>query len=268
MDLVLKMPPLPDGRVPRWVDTSWMIEGTAAPFLPYTRNFDGWSDDLTNMHERESGADHPIDVASRARAIAALRRFGFPANGTLLEIGSASGYLLEVLRETYPKATTIGSDVIPDALYRLNSKLPGVPLLQIDITDCPLPSASFDAIIALNVLEHIKNDGRAVREMARLLKPGGILLLEVPAGPALFDGYDAFLQHFRRYTAANFRALMCSARLEIVCQDGLGFLVYPAFWLSKKLNRIRYGQTPKADLVAQAIRGTKENAILKIAFTC
>jgi SAM-dependent methyltransferase len=267
MRLDRDMPLLPDGRVPQWAGNTWIAGGELIPYLSYTANFDGWSDDLTNLHERDGGSLHPIDVASRESALDSLSAFGFPATGTLLEIGSASGYLLEDLRRKYPTATLLGSDVIPGALMRLHQKLPGVPLLQIDITNNPLPSGAFDAIVALNVLEHIKDHQRALQEMARLLKPGGLLLVEVPAGPSLYDGYDAFLHHFRRYSRQDVEALVQSADVQIVSRSTLGFVVYPAFWLSKKLNRMRSRTAADPALVSDAIRNTAASALVKLAFS-
>jgi SAM-dependent methyltransferase len=260
------MPSLPDGRVPRWAGNTWIADGECIPYLSYTANFDGWSDDLTSLHERDGSSLHPIDVASRESALDSLSAFGFPANGTLLEIGSSSGYLLEELRNKYPSATLLGSDVIPGALLRLHEKLPGVPLLQIDITNNPLPSGTLDAVVALNVLEHIKDDQRALREMARLLKPGGLVLLEVPAGPNLYDGYDAFLQHFRRYSRQEVDMLLRSAKVQIVSKSTLGSVVYPAFWFSKKLNRMRSRTAADPAIVSDAIRSTKTDPLVKLAF--
>jgi SAM-dependent methyltransferase len=63
-------------------------------------------------------------------------------------------------------------------------------LLHFDLRHCPLPDGSFDGVILLNVLEHIKEDAAALRQIARILKPGGIAAIEVPAGRGLYDIYD------------------------------------------------------------------------------
>ena len=55
----------------------------------------------------------------------------------------------------------------------------------------------------LNVLEHIEDDNEALMQAKRILKPGGILVLEIPAGPHLYDIYDKFLRHFRRYNLSG-----------------------------------------------------------------
>ena len=63
-----------------------------------------------------------------------------------------------------------------EPLYRLAKALPGVPLMRFDLLQCPLPAASIDVLIMLNVLEHIEDDGGALRKAFALLKPGGHLI--------------------------------------------------------------------------------------------
>jgi SAM-dependent methyltransferase len=131
----------------------------------------------------------------------------------------------------------IGSDAFPEVLLRLARRKPGVPLLQFDITRCPLPDNCLDAVVMLNVLEHIRDDRRALREVFRILRPGGLLIMEVPAGPMLYDMYDAMLKHQRRYTPRELKRKAAEAGLELMRFSHLGVLVYPAFALTKLLNR-------------------------------
>lgn len=261
----MNFPPLPDGRPVSWTGRGWQAGGSSLPFLPYTQRFDGWDDTLTRLHESAAGAAHSIDVASRQRAMTALKNSA-PRDGTILEIGSSSGYLLSEISAEFPDATIMGSDVIPAGLEALHQKLPAIPLLQIDITDCPLPSDTFDAIVAVNVLEHIENDAKALREIARLLKSGGILIAEVPAGEHLYDGYDTHLHHFRRYSKSRLQDRVTAAGLHLTQISALGFVVYPAFWIAKKLSRLRYGLTPDEARVSKQITATRESAFMKAAF--
>lgn len=64
----------------------------------------------------------------------------------------------------------------------------------------PFASCSFDLVLALDVLEHLDDDTAGLREISRLLKPGGLLLLTVPALPSLWGGHDIVNHHRRRYT--------------------------------------------------------------------
>jgi SAM-dependent methyltransferase len=201
----------------------------SVPFLAYSQNLAGWNDDLTSLHRRESAGLHPIDITSRHNALAALRQALPSRPASVLEVGSSEGHLLRDLRKAYPEAAIVGSEVAAQALRHIAAEQPGIPLLQLDILNCPLPAGSFDAVIALNVLEHIEDDVTALANMARLLAVGGILIVEVPAGPGLYDSYDRQLRHYRRYTMTEIKRKIMQAELKVERHTHVGCLVYPAF---------------------------------------
>jgi len=239
--------------------------------LDYEAGGSGWSDDLTRFHEELAGeGTHPIDVASRRRARGALKRHVRVRTDdevVLLEAGCSSGFLLQELVADWPNNLLIGSDFIRGPLERLASKIPTVPLLRFDLVRCPLPSTSVDAVVMLNVLEHIEDDAAAVAQVARVLKPRGVAVIEVPAGPELFDVYDRYLQHFRRYRLRDVRSLVEQAGLRVVEQSHLGFLVYPAFSIVKRRNQ-RWLDAPEAmqrEIVARSITSSGHGILLRWA---
>lgn len=181
-----------------------------------------------------------------------------------LDIGCSSGFLLRDLRHRLPKATVIGADVLRPPLERLAASLPGVPLLQFDLRDCPLPDASIDLVTALNVLEHIDDDARAMAQIARILRPGGVAHIEVPACPGCFDLYDEVLLHRRRYRMRNLRALIVGAGLCPMHCTHLGVFVFPAFFLVKcrnhRLKRLPFEE--KVALVARQLQRTHRSLVL------
>jgi len=61
----------------------------------------------------------------------------------------------------------------------------------------------FDTIVATNVIEHIQNDEQAIRNCRKLLRPGGRLVVLVPAYRGLFNGLDRAFGHYRRYTKSG-----------------------------------------------------------------
>src|SRR5262245_40133096 len=67
----------------------------------------------------------------------------------------------------------------------------------------PLARGIFDAVVALDVLEHLDDDASALREATGLLRPGGLLVVTVPASPRLWGAQDVVNQHRRRYTRAT-----------------------------------------------------------------
>lgn len=98
-----------------------------------------------------------------------------------LEIGPGSGIYLPVLGEQFEKV--IASDIEKDYLEHiscLQNKYPHLNLVVDNITNSRLSRASFDLILCTEVIEHIADSVSAIKEMYRLLKPGGILILSTP----------------------------------------------------------------------------------------
>jgi SAM-dependent methyltransferase len=265
--LPFELPPRPGSNErPVWTGSGFSIGDQTVPVLEYSENFEGWSDDLTSLHEEAAGDTHPIDQASRRDAIRQLKRFLQTESGSILEIGCSSGFLLRELRAAFPKATLVGADVVLDPLVRLAQQLPTIPLIRFDLLQNPLPKNSFDAVVMLNVLEHIEDDGGALFNVHELLKPGGVLVLEVPAGPRLYDAYDEELKHFRRYSAASLEKLIERARLRVVRRSHLGFLAFPGFLAVKLMNRWLAGRTDRNSLVRNQAATTSESRTLRWLF--
>ena len=89
----------------------------------------------------------------------------------------------------------------------------------------------FDAILYIDVLEHIEEDGAELERAAGHLRNGGHLIVLSPAWPFLFSPFDAAIGHFRRYTRASLRAAARSAQLrekEMVYLDCAGMLASAA----------------------------------------
>ena len=262
--------PTPPGATaaPAWRGGQFQSDGQSRRVLCYDADDSHWSAELTELHEAEAGAHHPIDDLSRRAAVRSLTRHLPPGGRPLvLDVGCSSGFVIGEIHRALPHAAVIGSDYLLPPLEKLGARLPGVPLLQFDLRRCPLPDACVDAVTSLNVLEHIDDDARALREIARILRPGGVAHVEVPAGPGCYDFYDELLMHHRRYTS---RALLAKARaagLVVERATHLGCLIYPAFWLVKQRRRRLTGLSAdeKHRLVADSIRATGHSALLSLA---
>ncbi len=205
-----------------------------------------------------------MDVASRANAIEALITHISVDRPVLMDIGCSSGFMLKALRESFPSSTVIGSDYVRGPLVNLAESNPEIPLLQFDLTQCPLPEKCLDGVTLLNVIEHIEDDASALRQTLRLLKPGGIAVIEAPAGPGLYDVYDKHLMHFRRYRMADLLAILKSAGFEILHRSHLGFFIYPGFVFVKKRNRryLKADADVQREVVASNIHAVKDSRLM------
>lgn len=257
--------PIPRGYTsePIWNGSKFVIDGQSVPILEYSENFEGWSDDLTQMHEEAAGEHHPIDVASRAHALKEIRDHVAGDNKVIMDIGCSSGFLLADLVDEFPKNPIVGADVVKAPLLKLHKKLGEVPLIRFDLLQCPLPAASVDVIVMLNVFEHIDNDVLAMKQAFKLLSPGGILVVEVPAGPSLFGPYDVELNHFRRYTSNELVEKLISVGFDIKTHSHLGFILFPIFAAVKIKDRIFSANGSKNGVRGHA-SSTKNSSLMKV----
>ena len=129
----------------------------------------------------------------------------------VLNAGAGQGTFTRLLEER--GFDVVSSDVEPAALGVLRRSLAG-EIVEADVTALPFADASFDAAVLGEVLEHV-DDGAALHEIARILRPLGVLALSVPAGPEHFGPSDTWAGHLRRYARAD---------LVRVCEEA-GFVV-------------------------------------------
>lgn len=232
--------------------------------MSYNTGSVAWSDELTEVHEEVAGDDHYIDRASREHAAGQLRRWLRASNATIMDVGCSSGFFLKLLRRRFPDCVIVGADCVRGPLERLSRDVPEIPLLQFDLAKCPLPDQTFDALVLLNVLEHIEDDLAAARQLHRILRPGGIAVIEVPAGPDLYDVYDQELLHFRRYRMVDLLDMLRTAGLDILERSHLGFFLYPAFRRVKRRNQKYLSASPEVrrEVVKRSISRTSNSEVM------
>jgi len=147
-----------------------------------------------------SGPRHEYREALMLR----LLRGDLPAGGVILDAGCGSGTLLFKLEGF--DCTVHGIEQSKEFVEMLHGRIKssGVPgkiyVRQGSVIKIPYPDKTFDAVVSGEVLEHVENHGRAIMEFYRVLRPGGVCIISVPASPALWDLSDEWAGHLRRYT--------------------------------------------------------------------
>ncbi len=183
------------------------------------------------MHRLEDS--HWWFVARRELACSALRRWCTVPRPVVLDMGCGTGGTLDRLVE-FSEPT--GVDLEPLALSLCRSR-GHENLVLASATELPFEESSFDAALALDVLEHIPDHEAAAREMARVLRPGGVAVVTVPAYRFLWSGHDVALHHQRRYVRSEVRALLESAGLEVLWETYTVTSLFPAASLVRTWKR-------------------------------
>jgi SAM-dependent methyltransferase len=159
--------------------------------------------------------------ARRDLAAEAIRRAARDLE-VVVDAGCGAGGMLPVLAGLGARLV-VGVDVSPDALAVARRELAGREpsgrgpvLVRAEAERLPLADGSCSAIVSMDVLEHLDDDAWALARYARALRPGGVLVLQVPAYRWLWSDHDRRVGHRRRYTARALVWLVRDAGLEVV----------------------------------------------------
>ena len=185
---------------------------------------------------------HPWWQARAALTLELLRDLGIRPPARVLDAGCGWGVTLEALERQGYQA--VGLDVSRRALERLDR--PGRTLIEADLTQSPPDDVGpFDAVLALDVLEHLDDDRAAVAHLGRLVRPkGGALVISVPARPDLFSEFDTVQGHRRRYLPDTLRAAFQDTGLEVDRLFWWGAWLMPLLRQRKRPGRGRADESP------------------------
>ncbi len=166
--------------------------------------------------------------------------FGDHLKGDVLEIGAGAGSISE---QVLPYAHTL--DLVepsPNLVARLEKRFAGERKVRVHSMTMEKfleqkPSRLFDAIVMVNVLEHIKDDRAALEGLSAVLKPGGHIMLFVPALPSLYSKLDRMVGHFRRYRRPALTRLMEDVGFHVLFSRYMDILGIIPWWLTFTLGR-------------------------------
>ncbi len=215
---------------------------------------------IINPYQYDDLLVRKLDLYADAKYRILLGHLQGERNLSILNAGCGSGELSLQLAAAGHQVLGIdpSSDYIE--LARRNAEDASIDLCSFLVSSIEDFAADdvFDCVVATDVLEHIEDDCAAFEKLAGLVKPGGILLITVPAGQWLYGFHDEALGHYRRYSRKQLTRLV-SPFCRIESLRYFGFSLMPVCYLYSKLLRQPYpvgasGDASKNPLVAFTLR--------------
>jgi SAM-dependent methyltransferase len=163
---------------------------------------------------------------ARRDVLAALitRRIALPPDARILEIGCGTGHNLQMLA----RFGAVDGIELDDAARAVAEKRVGKPIGASPLPDLTgVPDATYDLVAVLDVIEHVDEDVRSLRTIATKLRPGGKVLITVPAHQWMWSAHDVVNHHKRRYSAKSLRRLIGDAGLRIEVLSPFNSLLFP-----------------------------------------
>ncbi|HEX8874813.1 MAG TPA: class I SAM-dependent methyltransferase [Nitrosospira sp.] len=173
---------------------------------------------------------------SRNRLIIwALRSF-FPDARTFLEIGCGTGFVLSGIASANPCLEVSGSEIHSAGLSFAASRVERAVLFQMDARNIPFES-EFDVIGAFDVLEHIEEDEKVLKQIFHAVSPGGGMILTVPQHRFLWSQQDEYACHVRRYEAHELSEKVEKAGFQVLRATSFVSLLLPLMFMSRLSKR-------------------------------
>lgn len=166
---------------------------------------------------------------------ALLRGARGAGTGRILDAGCGTGNNLLHLGR---RGTAVGVDLSEEALRFCRGR--GVRAVGGSLLRLPFRDEAFDCVTSFDVLYHrwITDDRAAVAELARVLRPAGLLLVRVPALKMLWGAHDEAVHSRHRYTRSEVKALLGAAGLDVLRSTYANFFLFPVLAARRTLDRI------------------------------
>lgn len=180
-----------------------------------------------------------------------LRRTSLPASPYILDAGCGTGGNLERYSQI---GEASGVDPSPEAV-RFCRERGFESVEQAGLEKLPFADASFDLIASTDVLEHVAEEGIALRELWRVAAPNAALLLTVPAYMWLWSEEDESLHHHRRYTRRALRRAVEAAGWEPRIATYFNTLLLPPIALARRLSKLTGRRGAEVDATPASLDG-------------
>ena len=208
--------------------------------------------------------DAALELTSRVEAahfwFRGFRRFVAPAiaesaagrrNLTLLDCGCGTGYNLAALLRPYGSA--FGFDLTSTGLQYARDS--GLPVACADMRSIPFQSSRFDIVTSFDVFQYVEDDYAVMKEIARLIKPGGRIVVTASAMKSLRGGHAGTWPEVRRYSIGRMRSIAEAAGLHVDSITHLFATLFPALLIARIVNRGATGDDWEMKIPAAPVNG-------------
>jgi SAM-dependent methyltransferase len=209
-----------------------VAQGIVASLDPKVSEF------LFQMEEK-----HFWHIGRKELILDTIRDIPGSASGKILEIGCGNGSVLSFLKRNGLDVT--GGDISPECLLLCRQRDGNIPLMQLDVLDMTFVSV-FDIVGLFDVLEHIGDDEKAIQGVSIALKPGGRVVITVPAHKFLWRRADEIAKHKRRYSRTEIRSKLERNGFKIEKQTFFMSVFLPLFLVLAVVSKVHKQRSIKS----------------------
>lgn len=204
------------------------------------------TDEYSNLARVETG--HWFYVGKREIVRYWINRYrALKPNDQLADCGAGTGIFADEMRAC---CQVVAVDDFPESIELLRARLGEKNVRKGSCTNLPLDNGSVTVLTALDVVEHVEHDRPAMLEFLRVLQPGGLAIVTVPAMMCLWSDWDVSLHHYRRYHRGDLLAII-PPEFEILRLEYINVAVFPLIYGIRKwrglLARLGFKQTHRSE---------------------
>lgn len=175
-----------------------------------------------------------------------------------VEVGCGTGMVLRELVQLCKDGHVSGIDLFPEAVA-FAAKTASCPVMIGDV-ETPMDFGEADVVGTFDVLEHLSDDCKVLKGLSRMLKPGGKLIVTVPAHMSLWSYFDVASRHCRRYTATHLQEVLQQSGFEVEYMTEFMMGLFPLLWFLRRL----HGRTVENDHESAVAKADQELTVVPI----